>query len=73
MIRGCFNLPHVGPHPGTVWLVGFVAIGFAVGRWLGLLLMLVFLLPLYLYGAHEREKLSDRLEAGVPHRNREEK
>lgn len=69
MIRGCGTLPHVGEHPGTTPLFGFVALGAIAGAGKGLwaavggaVLMAVFIGPIYLYGAYDRANLSDQLE-----------
>jgi len=65
-IRGCGTLPHVGPHPGTFWLVVFVLMGAlagAKGGWGGALtgglVMLSAYGPIFLLGAYERAKDSD--------------
>lgn len=62
-LRGVRSLPHVGAHPGTVPVVAFgVALPLA-GGWGGVAMwLLLFVLP-YLYGAHERATLSDRLSS----------
>lgn len=69
IIRGCGNLPHVGEHPGT-WFVLLFAIlgsaaGFGDGSWRGALggaaIMTAFVLPFYLIGAWSRAEESDRL------------
>jgi hypothetical protein len=69
IIRGCRNLPHVGPHPGTVPLILFLGMGLAAGVGRGLLpsvigglLMLTVFGPMFLIGAYTRARLSDHLE-----------
>jgi len=66
-MRGCKTLPHVGEHPGTAWVLlmilacGLAGIerGGAKGFIGGALIGALFMLPLYLYGAYDRAKLSD--------------
>lgn len=66
-IRGCGPLPHVGPHPGNVVMLVLMVLGAVAGRrggaW-GMLggaaFMLVCMLPLYLIGAHDRSKISEK-------------
>jgi hypothetical protein len=69
MIRGCRNLPHVGSHPGTEFLIVFIIIGALAGTrggWFGALcgavFMALFIVPMYLHGAYYRAQDSDRLE-----------
>lgn len=69
-IRGIRNLPYVGSHPGTPMLGILVGLGALAGflrgdfEWIrvlgGALGMLVFFLPMYLYGAYSRANISDR-------------
>jgi hypothetical protein len=68
IIRGCGELPHVGDHPGSIWLFMFILMGLLAGVQSGLwgafggaTLMALFMLPLYLWGAYDRAQLSDRL------------
>jgi len=70
IIRGCGTLPHCGEHPGTIFLYGLVlmgAIAGAKGGWFGALcgavVMLIFSGSFYLYGAYERSKTEERIEA----------
>lgn len=72
IIRGCGNLPHVGNHPGTAWVLFFMLMGALAGAehgsWRGAIGGAVFMAlgiaPLYLWGAYDRAKLSDRIVAG---------
>lgn len=57
--RGCGDLPYVGSHPGTFWLIMFIIMGMVAGRRFGFLVMTIFCLPIYLYGAYERAEFSD--------------
>lgn len=69
IIRGCGTLPHVGEHPGTAWLIVFILMGALAGAgrgsWRGAvggaIIMAIFLLPVYFYGAYERARLSDEI------------
>lgn len=71
IIRGCRTLPHVGEHPGTWCVFMFVLIGALAGAerggWRGALggaiVMALFILPIYFYGAYDRAKISDRISA----------
>lgn len=70
MIRGCRTLPNVGAHPGTDWLLMFLAMGALAGARGGLYgalggaaFMAVFIAPMYLAGAYRRANDSDRLTA----------
>lgn len=67
--RGCTDLPHVGEHPGTLWLCMFLLMGGLAGGKGGLAgflggtaFMALFMLPIYLYGAYDRANYSDQLE-----------
>lgn len=51
---GLTNLRGYGSHPGTPWLVFFVAVGTLVGGWRGGLLQLAVFGSLYLAGAYGR-------------------
>lgn len=69
IIRGCGDLPYVGPHPGTFILAALLLAGALAGAkggyWGmlgGLAFMGVFMVPIYLYGAYDRAKLSDKLQ-----------
>ena len=70
IIRGCGDLPFVGEHPGTMILFVFILLGALAGRAGGLygmlggagIMALVFL-PIYLWGAYDRAKFSDKLVA----------
>lgn len=68
--RGCTDLPHVGPHPGTGILLFFITIGCAIGIQRGWIqaavcggAMLVLFGSMYLVGAYQRAEHSDQLEA----------
>lgn len=69
IIRGCGTLPHVGDHPGTVFMLAFLMIGALAGAERGglrgsiggALAMAVFILPLYLKGAYDSAQDSDRI------------
>jgi len=45
---------HYGSHPGTLPLVLFVLLGYAVGGFGGMAIAMAGLLPLYLLGAYAR-------------------
>jgi hypothetical protein len=69
IMRGCGMLPHVGEHPGTLLLFIFILMGAAAGvkgGWAGALggasIMAIVFVPMYLYGAYDRAKLSDELQ-----------
>lgn len=66
IIRGCGDLPYVGDHPGTIWIIAFIFMGGMAGASGGLwgflggaVFSAIFFGPLYLYGAYERAKDSD--------------
>jgi hypothetical protein len=66
-IRGCGTLPHVGDHPGTIFLWMFLVLGAIagldkglVGGLMGMVIMGSFAVPLYLIGAYDRAQYSDR-------------
>lgn len=69
-VRGLGTLPHVGRHPGISSLLFWIAIGSCAGGKSGELmgviggaaLMTVGLGPLFLYGAYDRARISDRIE-----------
>lgn len=68
IIRGCTDLPYVGEHPGVGTLIMFVIMGGFAGAKGGISgviggasLMLVFVLPIFLYGAYDRANESDLL------------
>lgn len=68
IIRGCGDLPGYGPHPGTPVLVVLIGLGAIAGLgragWrgglFGALVMGVIFGSMYLYGAYDREQLSER-------------
>lgn len=60
-LRGIGTLPHVGEHPGTLVLgMSCVAGVCATANWVGGLIMLLVLGPIYLAGAYYRAEDSDR-------------
>jgi hypothetical protein len=68
IVRGCTDLPYVGEHPGVSTLIMFIIMGGLAGAKGGLFgviggvsLMLVFVLPIFLYGAYDRANESDLL------------
>jgi len=69
-VRGCCELPHVGGHPGTAWVLFMIlACGIAgverggVNGFIGgALVGAAFLLPFYLAGSYSRANLSDARE-----------
>lgn len=70
IVRGCRDLPHVGPHPGTDILIIFLLMGAlagARGGWWGVLggasITAVAFVPIYLWGAYSRANDSDRFQA----------
>ncbi len=72
IIRGCGTLPHVGEHPGTLYVVALIGAGAyagatrsgsVLGALVGAAIVGVVILPMYLYGAYERARISDRMEA----------
>jgi hypothetical protein len=70
IIKGCGYLPDMGEHPGTVWLIMFVLMGGMAGAerggWKGFiggcLFISVFMVPLYLSGAHGRAVDQERMD-----------
>lgn len=56
-IRGCGTLPHVGSHPGKLFIL-FLIIGFLGGLWPGLVFT-CFFGTVYLLGAYNRAQASD--------------
>lgn len=69
-LRGTRTLPFVGPHPGNAWLVIIYAAVAVTGLSFddpvrgvlsGLAAVTVVFVPMYLYGAYERSRLSARL------------
>lgn len=65
--NGCGILPDYGEHPGTVWLVLFGVLfplagidGGLRGLLVGLVAWLIFIVPIYLYGAYQRSKAQER-------------
>lgn len=72
IIKGCGNLPDMGEHPGTAWLIIFILMGGMAGAGRGGLIgffggcvfIAVFMVPIYLIGAHDRsveqERMNDR-------------
>lgn len=68
IIRGCGDLPHLGPHPGTPIIFIFIILGALAGRGgghLGMLggalVMTVVFVPMYLIGAYQRSVESDQI------------
>jgi hypothetical protein len=66
--RGCGTLPHVGEHPGTVFLTMLILMGGLAGAKNGFygaiggaVIMGIFNVPVYLYGAYGRAQYSDHL------------
>lgn len=66
--RGCTNLPHVGEHPGTAFMLIFIAAGAVAGEKGGLqgmaagaLVMACCIGPIYLCGAYSRAQMSDAI------------
>lgn len=58
---GLTNLPVYGPHPGIIYAITFPILGFLagldegiVGGLIGLGIMSLFIIPLFLIGAHDR-------------------
>lgn len=69
-VRGCRELPFVGPHPGSQIVLVFTALGALAGHrggvWGalgGALFMALFIVPMYVKGAYDRAVLSERHEA----------
>lgn len=69
VIRGCGTVPHCGEHPGTGFIFMMAAMGLAAGAkggWIGALggaaIMLSWSLPLYLWGAYNRSRISERMD-----------
>ena len=67
-IRGAGNLPHVGHHPGTLWVLLLIGIGTAQGAlsgWahalFGFAIFAVSFGAIYFAGAYSRAELSDRI------------
>lgn len=69
--RGCFDMPHVGPHPGSDALAIFMLMaglaGAGKGGWIGFAGSAVFaglcVAPLFLWGAYDRANISDEMAA----------
>jgi hypothetical protein len=69
-MRGLFNLPHMGPHPGLFWVIFFIFLtgligsirGGIIGFIGGFLLGCLIYIPLLIAGSIDRSKTSDRLE-----------
>lgn len=68
VIRGCTNLPYVGPHPGCFIMIMFIIIGAMAGAKGGIsgviggsCIVAICVLPFFLYGAYDRANLSDKL------------
>ena len=66
-VRGCGYVDGYGDHPGTIVLLAFVLMGAAAGAqagWrgavFGAVAMLVVFGPMYLWGAYERSRESER-------------
>lgn len=63
-VRGCGNLPHVGPHPGTATVIVLIVVGAITGSrqggWkgalVGALAMAIWAVPMYLFGGYDRFK-----------------
>jgi hypothetical protein len=68
IIRGCGYVSGYGSHPGTLPVILFILLGGLAGiergglfGFLGgCIFMSLFLVPIYLFGAYERGKLSDK-------------
>ena len=68
IIRGSGDLPGVGPHPGTVVALGFIAMGALAGAQRGGLwgavggglVMALGILPFWVIGCIDRARISDR-------------
>ena len=68
-LRGSTNLPHVGHHPGTAFVIGMIVItaiaggnaGGVIGAMLGALSGLVLVGSIYAIGGASRANLSDKL------------
>lgn len=69
IVRGMGTLPHVGEHPGTGLMLNWIAAGTLaggikggiVGILGGATIMIMGLGPLYLWGAYDRARISDRM------------
>ena len=67
IIAGCGTLPHVGEHPGTGFVAMLILTGGAAGvrnGWPGVIggasLMAIVFVPMYLWGAYDRARISER-------------
>lgn len=68
IVRGMGKLPHVGAHPGTTLMLNWIAAGAIAGGMSGGIvgivggaaIMILGLGPLYLWGAFDRARISDR-------------
>lgn len=66
-LRGMGNLPHVGNHPGTSFMILLLALGatagFQSGGWKGAafigLAVPLSIFPIYAWGAYDRARISD--------------
>lgn len=69
--RGCGNLPHCGPHPGTETLITLIGIGMCPGilnlslglMAVGAIAVSIGLVPVYLTGAYRRSVTDDQLSS----------
>lgn len=69
IIRGCGNLPYVGPHPGLPLLALLTAVAAVAGIEKGIVAVLVSAASMFvmiggfcLIGSYHRAKLSDQIE-----------
>jgi len=59
--RGCWDLPYVGSHPGTLIVFIMIVSGAIAGGVAGALIMTIFFGPMYLFGAYGRANCSDTM------------
>lgn len=63
-VRGAGYLPGYGEHPGTLLMLGLIAIGAYVGSWVGFAGSILFYVPIWAYGCIERARDYDRSKNG---------
>ncbi len=72
ILRGMKNLPHVGRHPGTgavlilIFMGGMAGISDGIkGALIGAGLMVILFVPIYLWGAYDRARISEKCEREI--------
>lgn len=60
--RGAGTLQHMGPHPGTSWVVGLIAGAAFVGGWRMAAMVFSYVTPLFIVWCYERAALYEKFE-----------